>query len=102
MELDPRNLITLCVHHDSEHHVLLGHLDDYESYNPHVLEFVKNYSGLTSQQIRADPKWQEAAAGKPKHLDQMSEAEQSAFKEILDATFPLDAAIMAKALAARD
>jgi hypothetical protein len=49
--------------HDSQHHVLLGHLDDYESYNLHVLEFVKNYSSLTSQQIRADPEWQKAVAG---------------------------------------
>ena len=102
LELDPRNLITLCILHDSEHHVLLGHLDDYESYNPRVLEFVKNYSGLTSQQIRADPKWQKAAAGKPKHLDQMSETEQAAFRAILDAKFPPDAAIMAKALVARE
>ena len=31
-----------------------ANLDDYESYNPHVLEFVKKYSGLTGQQIRAD------------------------------------------------
>jgi hypothetical protein len=77
-------------------------LDDYESYNPHVLEFVKNYSGLTSQQIRADPKWQEAAAGKPKHFDQMSEADQATFKTILDVKFPPNAAIMAKALVARD
>jgi len=40
-ELDPRNLLTPCVHHDCEHHVLIGHLDDYESYNRHVLAFVK-------------------------------------------------------------
>ena len=69
LELDPRNLITLCIHHENEHHVLLGHLDDYESYNPDVLAFVKNYSGLTSQQIRADQLWQKAVAGRPKHFD---------------------------------
>jgi len=80
----------------------VGHLDDYESYNPSVLEFVKNYSGLTSQQIRADPEWQLAAAGKPKHFDQMSEADQAAFKEILDSEFPPNPAIVAKALVARD
>jgi hypothetical protein len=64
--------------------VLLGHLDDYESYNPRVLEFVRKYSGLTSQQIRADPKWQVAVAKKPKHFDQMSEEERQAFKKMLD------------------
>jgi hypothetical protein len=101
LELDPRNLITLCIQHDSEHHVLLGHLDDYESYNPHVLGFVKKYAGLTSQQIRADSKWQAAAARKPKHFDEMLEADKDAFKKMLDAKFLLNAAIMAKTVAAR-
>lgn len=44
LELDPRNLLTLCIRPDCEHHVLLGHLDDYESYNPKVLGFVKAYA----------------------------------------------------------
>lgn len=99
LELDPRNLLTLCAYHDCEHHVLLGHLDDYESYNPRVLEFVKKYSDMTSRQIRADAAWQETAAKKPKHLDQMSATEMDAFKKMLDAKFPPNAAIMAKAVA---
>ncbi|HUA67232.1 MAG TPA: hypothetical protein VMA13_01680 [Candidatus Saccharimonadales bacterium] len=102
LELDPRNLVTLCVHHDCEHHVLLGHLDDYESYNPRVLKFVKEYARLTSQQIRADPIWQAAAARKPKHFDQMSEAEIDAFKRILDAKVPMNSALMVKAVAVRN
>jgi hypothetical protein len=77
-------------------------LDDYESYNPHVLEFVGKYSGLTGQQIREDAAWQKAAAKKPQHLDQMSATEMDAFKKMLDAKFPLNAAIMAKALAVRE
>jgi hypothetical protein len=101
LELDPRNLLTLCVHHDCEHHVLIGHLDDYESYNPCVLEFVKEYSGLTGQQIRDDAAWQKAAASKPKHLDLMSATEIDAFKTMLDAEFPPDTATMAKAVAVR-
>jgi hypothetical protein len=59
-----------------------------ESYNPHVLGFVKKYAGLTTQQIRAHPKWQPAAARKPKHFDEMSEADKGAFKKMLDAKFP--------------
>jgi hypothetical protein len=66
-------------------------LDDYESYNPCVLEFVKEYSGRTGQQIREDAAWQNAAAKKPKHLDQMSAMEMDAFKQMLDAKFPLNA-----------
>jgi hypothetical protein len=57
------------VHHDCEHHVLLGQLDDYESYNPHVLAFVKESSGLTGPQIRADAAWQKAVVKVPRPLD---------------------------------
>jgi hypothetical protein len=39
---------------------------------------------------------------KPKQFDAMSEAERAAFKQILDAEFPPNAATMAKALVARD
>jgi hypothetical protein len=77
-------------------------VDDYESCNPHVLGFVQKYAGLTSQQIRADPKWQAATAKKPKHFDQISDADRDAFKKLLDAKFPPLPAIMAKAMAARD
>jgi hypothetical protein len=52
------------VKNDCEHHVLPGHLDDYESYNPRVLAFVKKCSGLTSNQIRADAGWQKAACNR--------------------------------------
>jgi len=62
----------------------------------------QRYAGLTSQQIRADPAWQKAAARKPKHFDEMSAAERDAFKKTLDAKFPPNAAIMAKAVAARN
>jgi hypothetical protein len=69
--------------------------------NPLVLEFVEKYSGLTSQQIRADPMWQNVAAQKPKHLDQMSEADKDEFKRMLDARFPVDGTLMANVMVAR-
>jgi hypothetical protein len=67
-----------------------------------VLEFVKKYAGLTSQQIRADPMWQAAAARKPKHFDDMSETEKDAFNSMLAAKFPLNRTLMAIAFAARE
>jgi len=101
LELDPRNLITLCVRKDCEHHVLLGHLDDYESYNPRVLTFVKKYAGKSASEIRAADAFKQAKAAKPKHIDQMSQVEMDAFKKKLDRKFPPKAAIMAEALQAR-
>ena len=102
LELDPRNLLTLCIGPDCEHHVLLGHLDDYESYNPKVLRFVQALAGKSNRQIRADAAWQQAHAAKPKHFDDMTPAEQSAFKKKLDRKFRPIPAIVAVAARARE
>jgi hypothetical protein len=101
LELDPRNLMTLCTRKDREHHVLLGHLDDYESYNPDVEQFVQTFAAQSNQQIRVNSGFQRAAAQKPKHLDQMTAAEKAAFKAMLDAKFPPIPAIVAQAAKAR-
>src|ERR1043165_6757746 len=87
LELDPRNLITLCTRTDREHHLLLGHLDDYESYNPAVLQFVNTYTGKTNQEIRRDGAFQKAQTEKPRHLEQMTASDRTAFKQMLDQQF---------------
>src|ERR1035438_7627686 len=38
LELDPKNLITLCM--DKECHILLGHGGDFKAYNPDVIKDV--------------------------------------------------------------
>jgi len=101
LELDPRNLITLCTEPKFEHHLLLGHLDDFESYNPDVKKFVKTDAKKTSQQIRTEAAFQKAHATKPKHLQDMTEAEKAAFKQLLGTVLPADAAILVKAAKAR-
>jgi hypothetical protein len=101
LELDLRNLMTLCVQQDNEHHVLLGHLGDYESYNPQVVECAKAYSGKSSRQIRTDAAWQQAHAAKPKHFDDMTAAERVAFRKKLDRKFKPAPAVVAKAVKAR-
>ena len=93
--------MTLCTEPTNEHHVLLGHLDDYESYNPAVESFVKTDANETNQQIRGDAVFQKAHADRPKHLDLMSQPEKDAFKQMLDKKFPADPAIVAKAAKAR-
>jgi hypothetical protein len=101
LELDTRNLMTLCVRPDCQHHLLLGHLDDYESYNRQVAKFVKTGSGRTAAQIRGDTAWQKARAAKPKHLDLMTQAEKDNFKRLLDRLFKPKPAMMTKAVQAR-
>jgi len=101
LELDTRNLVTLCTKSGCQHHLLLGHLDDWESYNPAVNSFIKRYTGMAGTDIRAAAAWQKAAALRPKHLDQMTEVEKAAFKAMLDKKFKLALRLMTQAIKAR-
>lgn len=65
LELDPRNLITLCEVKGRDHHLLLGHLDDWESYNPKVRTDVQRFHKENARQIRANPAWIEEMQHRP-------------------------------------
>lgn len=65
LELDPQNLITLCEAKGREHHFLLGHLADWESYNPNVRHDVRRFRNENARQIRAEPAWQEKVQRRP-------------------------------------
>lgn len=65
LELDPQNLITLCAARGREHHLLLGHLDEWESYNEHVRADVRHFYRKTAAQIRSDSAWQKKMAQRP-------------------------------------
>jgi hypothetical protein len=45
--------------------LLIGHLDDWESYNPNVREDVKRYHKKTADQIRENKDWQKEVARRP-------------------------------------
>ncbi len=65
LELDPKNLITLCETRGREHHLLLGHLEAWESYNEHIREDATHFHHKTAAQIRADSRWQKRKAQRP-------------------------------------
>ncbi|HEX7737074.1 MAG TPA: HNH endonuclease signature motif containing protein [Ktedonobacteraceae bacterium] len=65
LELDPNNLITLCELKGRDHHLLIGHLDEWASFNVNVHEDAKRHRNKTANQIRADPAWQKAVAKRP-------------------------------------
>ena len=65
LELDPNNLITLCAARGREHHLLLGHLDEWASYNEHIRADVKRFYHKSSAQIRADLAWQKKMTQRP-------------------------------------
>lgn len=89
LELDMRNLITLCEHEGGpEHHLLLGHLDDFKSSNLHVAEDAITFRGMSAAQIQADKRWITKEAARLKPLDQMTAADKASFKKLMNATFP--------------
>jgi hypothetical protein len=93
LELDDRNLITLCEDEAGKdgqnHHLLVGHLDDFQSSNLAVHEdATRTFLGMTAAAIRADPRWQAKVAARLKPLDQMTDADKQAFKDAMNKTFP--------------
>jgi len=65
LELDPQNLITLCEARGREHHLLLGHLDAWNSYNEHVRADAKHFHRKSAAQIRSDLHWQKKMQQRP-------------------------------------
>lgn len=65
LELDPQNLITLCEARGREHHLLIGHLDAWDSYNEHVRADAKHFYRKTAAQIRADLHWLKKVSQRP-------------------------------------
>ncbi len=65
LELDPTNLITLCEIKGRDHHLLIGHLDDWESYNPNVRTDVNRFHKESAAKIRANPAWQKEVTQRP-------------------------------------
>jgi hypothetical protein len=93
LELDDRNLITLCEDEEStagqNHHLLVGHLDDFQSSNLDVAEdAAKTFHGMTAAVITVDPRWVKKKAARLAPLEQMTTAAKDAFREAMDRRFP--------------
>jgi 5-methylcytosine-specific restriction endonuclease McrA len=65
LELDPNNLITLCEIKGRDHHLLIGHLDNWESYNLNVRTDVKRFHKEDAAHLRANSVWQEEEVHRP-------------------------------------
>lgn len=89
LELDPRNLITLSADPSDQYHVLIGHLDNYQSFNPDVLMDVRRYHGWTIAQIKSDAVWLHKKAVRPKVWKELSEREKQELAERMNHFLPL-------------
>lgn len=88
LELDERNLFTLCTDTADQHHVLVGHLDDYESYNPDLEQMIALTRGLLSSQIRSLRVYIDAVKRRPRHLPSMLPRDRDALRDELDLLMP--------------
>ena len=89
LELDERNLMTLCDITINNHHLLLGHLDNFQSYNPNVRADIAGTLGkLGNNQIDTDPAWQAEMQRRPPILNRMSLQDIANFKLLMDTWYP--------------
>jgi len=51
LELEPTNLITLCMDGDKDCHIKLGHGGDFKAYNPNVMEDVATVKSNFSMEL---------------------------------------------------
>lgn len=89
LELDERNLFTMCVECDAEHHILIGHLDSFLSFNPNLEYFIALCRGLLASQIRSTKQWQDAVLARPKPLHLFSPLDKKALRQELDLRMPI-------------
>jgi hypothetical protein len=89
LELDERNLITLCESENNNHHLLIGHNNDFRSSNPNVIEDCIKFKNLNESQIKLNEEWIAEEKNKPKELNEMSDEDKIKFKKMLDEKYPL-------------
>lgn len=91
LELDMRNLITLCEwpsHPSPDHHLLIGHLDNFRSSNLDVAEDAVTFRGMTEAEIKKDARWVAKVKTRLAVLDEMTTKDKASFVKRMNATFP--------------
>jgi len=93
LELDQRNLITLCEdeagHPAGNHHLLVGHLDDFQSLNLSVVADAQTtFHGMSAADIKKDSRWKQEEAHRLKPLDQMTPQDEADFLALMNQRFP--------------
>lgn len=87
LELDERNLITLCSVRPGNHHCDVGHLSWFSSFNPWLMTTVKMCKNMQSEEIRALDWFQQLVARRPKPASQLNSAELEALRKMAESTF---------------
>ena len=93
LELNPANLVTLCSDLPAlpgqDHHLLIGHLDDFEACNPATRADAVRYHGQTAAQIRSSASWRSSVLRRLPTLEQMSAAQRQTLRALMDQLMPM-------------
>jgi len=94
LELDLRNLVTLCEDEAGKpgenHHLLVGHLDSFQSSNLNVVEdATSSFHGKSAEEIRQSARWMELVGQRLKPLGEMSQSDKDEFARLMNARYPL-------------
>lgn len=87
LELDERNLITLC-ESGLNHHLVIGHFNSFHTFNPSVFTFVAKYQGWDGEKIKADPYYAKAIVSRPKTWDEMSGPDRASLLHLMNQLYP--------------
>ncbi|MBS2027827.1 MAG: hypothetical protein JST54_08000 [Deltaproteobacteria bacterium] len=93
LELDDRNLITLCESESSRpgenHHLLVGHLDSFQSANLAALaDATTTFHALLAKQIRVSVGWLAEVAKRMKPFEQLSVEDRQALRQLMTERLP--------------
>jgi hypothetical protein len=93
LELDLRNLVTLCEDEagrpGENHHLLVGHLDDFQSSNLDVVrDATTTFFGMVSAAIRADHRWLAEHTARLPHIQDMTPKQKEDFTKAMNAAYP--------------
>ncbi len=102
IELDVRNLYVI-PRHSADLHLLLGHLDDFRSFNVDVIQDLKRWGGelwgghgklpldhdATKAAITSDPGWLRKHLARPRSWNDMTEHDKRALAHLIRTELPL-------------
>lgn len=89
LELDERNLYTMCMEEERECHLVIGHLGSFLSYNPRLEYFVSLCRGLLIHQIKSMREWNDAVSARPIPLEDMCDQKKHGLLMELNRYMPL-------------
>lgn len=88
LELEDGNLVTLC-EGPQEHHLLIGHLDEFASANLHAREDAQSWYGKPRAFLESDPVWLAVKSSRLPTWANMTDAGKAALRALMDQRFPI-------------